>query len=83
LDDEKRKANEDLHRLRKQLAEIQYKDDIRTTELLDALAEDNLYRLLPSSSMFNMPEALFSDHYGNRFPISMYDKDRVIKGEAK
>jgi len=30
-----------------------------------------------------MPEALFSDQDNNRFPISMYDKDRVIKGEAK
>jgi hypothetical protein len=69
--------------LRKQLAEIQYKDDIRTTELMEALAEDNLYRLLPSSSKYSMPEALFSDHNNNRFPISMYDTDRVIKGEAK
>lgn len=83
LDEEKRKARNDLHKLREQLAKIQYEDDIRTHELLNALAEDNLYKILPSSSRFSMPEALFKDDERNEFPISYYDKDRVIKGEAK
>ena len=83
LDHEKKQATRELHRLRKNLAKIQYNDDIRTHELLNALAEDNLYRLLPSSSKFSMPEALFADDENNTFPISYYDKDRVIKGEAK
>ena len=83
LDEEKRKAKEDLHKLRKNLATIQYQDDIRTHELLDSLAEDNLNRLLPSSTRFSMPEALFFDDPKNRFPISYYDDYRLIKGEKK
>ena len=83
LDQEKKEATRDLHKLRENLAKIQYNDDIRTHELLNALAEDNLYKILPSSSKYTMPEALFVDNKQSDFPISYYDKDRVIKGEAK
>ena len=83
LDEEKRKAKEDLHKLRKNLAQIQYQDDIRTHELLDSLAEENLNRLLPSSTRFSMPEALFQDDPKQKFPISYYDEHRLIKGEKK
>lgn len=83
LDEEKRKAKDDLQKLRSNLAKIQYEDDIRTHELLDALAEDNINRLLPSSTMFSMPEALFKDDRDLRFPVSYYDEDRLVKGEKK
>ena len=83
IDQERRKAGDDLHTLRSNLAKIQYQDDIRTQELLDALAEDNLNRILPSSSKFEMPEALFHDDTQNRFPIDYYEKDRRMKGEEK
>lgn len=83
IDQERRKAADELQELRSRLAGIQYQDDIRTQELLEALAEDNLNRILPSSSKFEMPEALFRDDEQNRFPIDYYEKDRRVKGEEK
>lgn len=73
LDEERRRATHEVNKLRSHLSKIQYEDDIRTNELLGALAEDNLNRILPSSSRFNMPESLARDYEEYNFPISQYE----------
>lgn len=68
LDEERRRAAHEVNRLRSNLVRLQYEDDIRTNELLSALADDNLNRILPSSSS-NMPEVLLREYSDLNFPV--------------
>lgn len=83
LDEERRRAAHEVNKLRSHLAQIQYEDDIRTNEMLSALADDNLNRILPSSSRFNMPEALIRDYDEYNFPISQYESTLKMDGSEK
>ena len=83
LDEERRRAAHEVNKLRSHLAQVQYEDDIRTDEMLSALADDNLNRILPSSSRFNMPEALIRDYEEYNFPISQYESTQNMSGSDK
>lgn len=69
LDEERRRAAHEVNRLRTHLANIQYDDDIRNNELMAALADDQLNRILPTSSSYQMPEPLLRDFGGYDYPI--------------
>lgn len=83
LDEERRRAAHEVNKLRSHLAQIQYEDDIRTNEMFAAMADDNLNRILPSSSRFNMPEALIRDYEQYNFPISQYESVIKMDGSEK
>jgi hypothetical protein len=68
LDEDRRRAAHEVNRLRSHLVKLQYEDDIRTNELLAALADDNLNRILPSSSS-SMPEVLLREYSDLNFPV--------------
>lgn len=68
LDEDRRRAAHEVNRLRSHLVRLQYEDDIRTNELLAALADDNLNRILPTSSS-NMPEVLLREYSDLNFPV--------------
>ena len=69
LDEERRRAAHEVNRLRTHLAKIQYDDDIRNNELMAALADDQLNRILPTSSSYNMPEPLLRDFGGYDYAL--------------
>ena len=84
IDSGKTRATEEIGRLRSNLANLHYEDEIRTHELIESLAAENCNRILPSSSTFNNPERLYK-HPRDRIkaPIDYYGKNRFIKGEEK
>lgn len=72
LDDERRKATEEMNGLRARLAKVQYEDDIRNTEIMQALADNNHAKILPSSSN-QMPEPLLRDSPNIYANVSDYE----------
>ncbi len=69
LDEERRRAAHEVNRLRSHLAKIQYDDDTRNNELMAALADDQLNRILPTSSSHHMPEPLLRDFGGYDYAL--------------
>ena len=90
LEEQKKLAKNEVYKLRSNLAKVQYDDELRTHELLEAIASENHNRILPTSSFFSMPEPLFIEntrhslaHKEQEYPLSYYDRERAVKGEQK